>query len=1500
MINRSSTDHVGFFGYVNGATIENLTIEGSSVFGNNNVGGMIGYIAGATVTNCHVKLTGNFGVNGVSCVGSLAGYSANTTYNTFSASASVTSPEKTGGFIGYVDNGTFTDGTFSGTVVGTGNYTGGLFGWATGCTLTNISVNGTITGQDYTGGIMGYCATGSLTSCTYEGNLSGEQYVGGLSGSLETSTTSFADCFTKGKITGSGDYVGGIVGISKGACIESMENCSHFGDIDGQSYVGGLVGALISGVEAPTLHEYEVRNYDGRTLGWYYETMTSGSSTSKIVNNCTVIGNVNGNSYIGGLIGLGRTANGYTSKKVYGSNSWGYSEHYIYEDQNYIGWFRYNNFGYYTYTRQSISLDLINSYYSGTIHGSENVGGLVGYKSGGTLQYNYAYATIYGSSNVGGIVGKVSGEKVSDSYNTTTIKSNVSINSIVSASSSNVGRIYGIAEYAEIGALASAEGNRALTQTRVILQGVIQEVDDDFQNGNSTGPSALKLKANYVSWGWDFDNNWNNLETESYPYKKYQAAPPIIKSDLVSQNTTISGKSLNNGTVYLYYKDHDAVSTICSGNNWSFSTEALQSGAQVKVYADVEGMTPSYFATSYVGYPGSGTEEDPFRIYTAEDLQGASNQGYYKLMNDIDLTTWINENSPTKGWPAIGRNSGEMTYIDGDNHKVTGLWMNTNENYNGLFSNFSAGEIKNLKVVVASGKKVKGGDYTGVLIGRNANGSIINCTISGDVEGTVHTGGIAGYVEGSTLRHLSYTGNVSSAADNAFIGGMIGQTLNCEISACEANATMNATGKGNAEGENGFFKIGGLVGESKGGTISQCKAQNNLTATGENGYAGGLAGYSESHVTQSVSTGTVTASGSNSYTGGLVGYALAGIDNSYSTAQTTGSLFTGGLVGYTFNAIDKCYAKGNVYGVRFGAGIVAELDGQNATLTNSVACCNIVSLTDQAAWGCRVVGGFMNGAEEPDESNYALSTMQVSVNGEPENKTDDNVEGKAMTEEALNQKSTYEQLGWNFSKIWAIEEGEGYPTLQSNGLNGGGDDPDPNDDPNHNTDPDPNTGTIEPTDISSMSHVIYIDPVEEVLGVNQIVLSIKMKNRVPIRAFQFDLYLPTGVTAAKSEKGRILCSLSNGRLPEDDEHTLTVSEQADGALRFLCGSQYDENFTGNDGEIVTLTVNIAENVAAGDHPIIMKNMKLTETDISNYYEIAYVQSVLSLSSFMLGDINSDRKVDVSDYIGVANHILGDIPDGFVEKAGDVDQSGVIDVMDYIGIANLILTGSIYGNKTSTLPKGMKPVSNTENVNELYLEPLSAVNGKQAKLSVRMRNSAPIRGFQFNLCLPDGVTVAKTNTGKMKASLNENRLPDEDKHTINGAVQDDGSVLFLCGSQYDDVFTGSDGEVASITLNVDNNMDVDDYSVLLKTIKLTESDISKYYEKDQNGATMAVRPMGDANGDKHVTETDPVNIVGFILGDNPANFIKVAADMNGDGVITVADIVLLIDKISNNQ
>lgn len=1362
-INRSSTDYVGFFGYISSATITNLTVEYSSIKGDEKVGGLAGYAESSTITGCNVVVTANDAITGNST---------------------------TGGLVGLCSGSNISGSAFVGNIVGAGNV-GGVIGYGQGTfTINDVAATGNISGSSSVSGIAGYLKSGAAVT--------------------------FVKAFSNCKIVNSGDYTGGVVGYCTIGGIASMSNCSHLGDITANNYVGGIVGAIIGGTSQsrPQYEGYSSTNT--KRWGPSYGNVVKGSEKTNSIENCCAIGNISAKSYCGGLIGKDEGSGvTYTLKSSGYSNSSGllgnsdYSTH-LYRNGVYIT--SNTKYNYWTPTDEEnlTTTSLSNSYFSGNIEGTTDVGGLVGSKNSGTLSKCYAYASVVGTTNVGGIIGNARYQ--SGVYSSTIIQSNVAINSMVSGQQ-NVGRIYGNCEDGvTIGALGSAEGNRALTTTSVMLCGVAQDVVDDLSNGSSVGQSMLKLKANYVAWGWNFDDNWNILESECYPYKKYQAAPPVITSSLVSQATEISGNSVDGGVVYLYYRGRDAVETACNGNSWTFATEPLQSGAQVQLYAKAEGLTPSYLTTTTVKYPGSGKEDDPYLIYSAEDLQGASNSGYFKIMNDIDLSAWISENSPTTGWPAIGRNSTVATYINGDGHTVTGLWADTDDSYNGLFSNYSAGYIKNLNVEVAAGRSVKGADYTGILIGRIYNGQIINCSVKGDVEGTNHVGGIAGYAEKATLTSNSFDGNATTTAENAYIGGIAGQGNDVTMASCLADGTITAQGSSSY--------VGGVYGKSEGGTISKSRANSTVTSAGANSMVGGFAGESGDAIDACFSLGNVTASGADSYTGGLVGNLTGTLSNCYSYAKATGTQFTAGLVGYSLGAIDKCFAKGDISGVMYGAGVVGYLDGTAAALTKSVAANNKLDLSAQSSWGCRVIGGFKNGCSEPElGSNLALSTMQVSLNGVSQKKTDDNLEGVAAADADLMKTATYSNLGWDMERTWCIDEGKMYPyllwevnenpiveiTLSSSSLilpvshekqltasvqplsatnkklnwtssdskvatvtadglvkavaigkatitatatDGSGiaascavevvanQDEAINalnervtyaENLYNNSTEGENIGQYAPgaraellavivdvksrisntmsteeitecnndindaialfeskkvtagedTDILSYENIIYVEKAETSAG-STVTLSLKMNNSIEVVGFQCDFYAPEGTEISVDGDGFEEITLSTERTSSKRTDFFTCGAQQDGAMRILASSTNLLPFLGNEGEVATIKLNISSDIADGDYPLIIKNIILSDAD-ANSYKVDYVKTTLTVSSFTLGDANGDGEVNITDFISIANYIVGNQKPDFVAAAADINEDGDITVADLTKLVKLIISGGTTSN-----------------------------------------------------------------------------------------------------------------------------------------------------------------------------------------------------------------------------
>jgi hypothetical protein len=217
---------------------------------------------------------------------------------------------------------------------------------------------------------------------------------------------------------------------------------------------------------------------------------------------------------------------------------------------------------------------------------------------------------------------------------------------------------------------------------------------------------------------------------------------------------------------------------------------------------------------------GTGTEQDPYKIVTAADLDavrnytGAAYAGVcFLLMNDIDLSGYLG--SDPEGWLPIGRNEVDpfAGHFDGNGHEIKGLRINQNRAvsylYTGLFG-FNTGTISDLGI---SGGIVVGttsGSYScaGSLIGLN-RGFVTNCYVTGDVSVFSsssyysYSGGLIGYNEGSVTNCYA-TVNASAifatSSDyffsDGFIGGNSGSVNNCNKDIARAMAP--------ADGETGI------------------------------------------------------------------------------------------------------------------------------------------------------------------------------------------------------------------------------------------------------------------------------------------------------------------------------------------------------------------------------------------------------------------------------------------------------------------------------------------------------------------------------------------------------------------------------------------------------------------------------------------------------------------------------------------------------------------------
>ena len=181
-----------------------------------------------------------------------------------------------------------------------------------------------------------------------------------------------------------------------------------------------------------------------------------------------------------------------------------------------------------------------------------------------------------------------------------------------------------------------------------------------------------------------------------------------------------------------------------------------------------------------------------------------------------------------------------------------------------------------------------------------------------------------------------------------------------------------------------------------------------------------------------------------------------------------------------------------------------------------------------------------------------------------------------------------------------------------------------------------------------------------------------------------------------------------------------------------------------------------------------------------------------------GDVNADKKVNVTDVMCVANYIVGITPEVFVEEAADVNASGSINITDLIAIANIAV-----GN--SSAPALMAPKAATNDV--LSIGDYGPATGT---IAINLDNATPYAGFQMDVSLPQGLTLEGAELTGRAAS-----------HTLMTGVNPDGSIRLLGFSiDNDEIATGSD---AIITLKVKANASLDAYeNIIISDIFFTQS------------------------------------------------------------------------------
>ncbi|MDH5582181.1 MAG: hypothetical protein OEY33_09780, partial [Bdellovibrionales bacterium] len=579
--------------------------------------------------------------------------------------------------------------------LGAGSTNHGVFAETSGATLKNIHVRNVLL-SDYSsqGGLVGYADNTVIDNCSVTGDLNGITYVGGLVGRLNNSTVqnSYAEIY----IHDSNDQKGGLVGRAEGNSLIRNSHASIYMNNSVGHHQGGLAGVVNSSKVTRSYSEGIINHTSSyQNAGGLIGIFENGSYLSESYS----FTNVSGGYYVGGLVG-----------RMLGSSKLRYS------------------------------------YSAGDVKGSyDDVGGLIGRMDNGTVKQAFSLGVVDGddASLSGGFIGNfLSGTVEEGYYNKDPGFDN-------STSPAGIGKTLVELSNPEtfkgwhFGNVWAYDGSNPITLRTAHKKDKLDPLDVQVI---ADTPTSIKL-----SW------TKNDSSTSSFILAQAQSSSALADCSGGTDIGNVTEYTITGRTSDLPYEFR-----LC-GTDGSVTSEGVSVGSYAfKIGSTCDGQSAVTLCDAF----GAGISSDPYILCTATQLNNLSTCGvdkHFKLGSDIDLNA-ISYTSPVNF-------SGSF---DGDGYTIYNLAINepTTDNI-GMFSTTATGAvIKNLTLANVS---ITGQNNVGAVAGSTSATSINNITLYGTVNGVSKVGGVVGYNSASDAKFVDSHVSVTGSGDN--VGGIFGEHL---------------------------------------------------------------------------------------------------------------------------------------------------------------------------------------------------------------------------------------------------------------------------------------------------------------------------------------------------------------------------------------------------------------------------------------------------------------------------------------------------------------------------------------------------------------------------------------------------------------------------------------------------------------------------------------------------------------------------------------------------
>ena len=329
----------------------------------------------------------------------------------------------------------------------------------------------------------------------------------------------------------------------------------------------------------------------------------------------------------------------------------------------------------------------------------------------------------------------------------------------------------------------------------------------------------------------------------------------------------------------------------------------------------------------------------------------------------------------------------------------------------------------------------------------------------------------------------------------------------------------------------------------------------------------------------------------------------------------------------------------------------------------------------------------------------------------------------------------------------------------------------------------------------SNNYTLFTTELDALVG-TKVVLPIELTNEGEVKLCQFDLQLPEGVTVATKSNGKLDAKLTE----RAESHSISSQKLSNGNYRFIVSSMDNDSFTGNEGTLMEIMLDVSATMETGEYIVKLLNAELSVPDGNDLMVVrpADTESKLIVKAYTPSDVNNDGSVSVTDVGCAINYILEQVPSVFVFDAADMNGDKTVSVTDVGMIINLILNEGVSNSRRIVVKK-----DNNDYHFSLNLSLQTTTEGYELQLE----NKDAFIGFQFDMELGDGATI---NGVKL------NGVVDSD-HLLTYRRLDNGKWRVVCYSPTNSTFAADDTTL--LTISAIGNITVSD--IRLTTAGLDE-------------------------------------------------------------------------------